>query len=165
VSLPLVAARKRTRRPVALTSHGLGARLLLQQRPGGKTPVASAHGNSVLTPGRALCTLGLVTVPLSAARSRSSRSASARGATKPQGKAPPLRGGPARRKSPTPTRPQLRGSWGTRPPTKTLRVSSISPTSSPRVTSAARSCTSCTAAARNLSPSGTSKPSAERSFR
>jgi hypothetical protein len=113
----------------------------LRQRPGARTPVASARGNSAPTPGRALSILELATMRLSAARSRSSRSASARGVTKPPGTAPPLRGGLARRRSPTPTQPQRRGNWGIKPPTKTLRVSSTSPTPSPVVTSVARSCT------------------------
>jgi hypothetical protein len=38
VSLPLAAARRRTRRAVALTSHGSGVRPLPQQRPGARTP-------------------------------------------------------------------------------------------------------------------------------
>jgi hypothetical protein len=79
---------------------------------------------AVTTGGRALFTLGLATAPPSAARSKNSRSALARGVTRPQGKAPPLHGGPARRRSPTPIRPPRRGSWGTKPPTKTSRVSS-----------------------------------------
>jgi hypothetical protein len=165
VSLPLAAARKRTRRTVALTSHGLGVRPSLLRRPGARTPEASAHGNSAPTLGRALFILGLATAPPSTARFRSSQSASARGVTKPQGKAPSLHGGPARRRPPLPTRPRRRGSWGTKPPTKTSRVSSTSPTPSPVVTSTARSCTSCTVAVRSSSPGGTSRPYAERSSR
>jgi hypothetical protein len=122
---PSVAApgsgKKRARRTVALTSHGLGVRPLLLQLPGARTPESSAHGNSAPTPGRALFILGLATAPPTAAKSRSSRSASARGVTKPQGKAPPLRGGLARRRPPMPTRPRRRGSWGTKPPTRTSR--------------------------------------------
>jgi hypothetical protein len=38
VLLPPAAARKRTKRHVALTSHGLGARPLLRQPPGGQNP-------------------------------------------------------------------------------------------------------------------------------
>jgi hypothetical protein len=99
VSLPLAVARKRTRRTVASISRELGARSLQQQRSGARTPVASAHDNSAPTPGRAQFILGLATVPLSAARSRSSRSALAKGMTKPLGKAPPPPPPPARRLS------------------------------------------------------------------
>jgi hypothetical protein len=165
VLLPLAAARKGTRRTVALTSHGSGVRPLLLRRLGARTPEASAHVNSAPTPGRALSTLGLATAPPSSARSRSSRSALARGVTKALGKPPPLRGGPARRKPLMPTQPQRRGSWGIKPQTKTSRVSSTRLTPSPVVTSAARSCTSCTAAVRSSSPGGTSRPFAERSSR
>jgi hypothetical protein len=89
VSLPLAATRRRTRRAVALTSHGSGVWLLLRQRPGARIPAASAHGNSAPTPGRALFILWLATAPPSAARAKNSRSTSARGVTKLQGKALP----------------------------------------------------------------------------
>jgi hypothetical protein len=54
---------------------------------------------------------------------------------------------------------------GYKPPTKTSRVSSTSPTPSPMVTSTARSCTSCMAAVRSSSPIGMSRPFAGRSSR
>jgi hypothetical protein len=115
VSLPLAAARKRIRRTVASTSHRSGVRPLLLRRPGAKTPEASTHDNSAPTPGRALSILGHATAPPNAARSRSSWSALARGATKPPGKALPLRDGPARRKPPMPMQPRQSGSWVSNP--------------------------------------------------
>jgi hypothetical protein len=164
-SLPPAAARRRSRRPVASTSHGLGVRPLQLRRLGARTPVASARDSSAPTPGRALFIRGLATAPPSAARSRSSRSASARGETKPPRKAPPHRASPVRRKPPKPTQLRRRGSWGIKPPTKTSRDSSSSSILSPAGMSAARSCTLCTVAVRSSSPGETSRPFAGRPSR
>jgi hypothetical protein len=109
MSGPSVAApgsgKKKNKKNRGFDKSRIGSPAVAVATTGGQTPEASAHDNSAPTPGRALFILGLATAPPSAARSRSSRSALARGATKPQGKAPPLRGGPARRKPPMPMQP------------------------------------------------------------
>jgi hypothetical protein len=106
---PSVAApgsgKKKNKKNSGFDKSRIGGPAVAAATTGGRTPEASTHGNSAPTPGHALFILGLATAPPSAARSRSSQSASARGVIKPQGKAPPLRGGPARRRPLKPMRP------------------------------------------------------------
>jgi hypothetical protein len=84
--------KKKNKKNRGFDKSWIGGPVAAATAAGARTPAASAHVNSAPTPGHALFILGLATVPLSAARSRSSRSALARDATKPPGKAPPLHG-------------------------------------------------------------------------
>jgi hypothetical protein len=147
-------------RTAAQTSRTLELRSLQRQLLGARTRAASVRTSSAATLGHALFILGPATAPLNAARSRNSWSMSARGANRPLRMTPLRRGGPAWRRPPTPMLLRRKRSWGTKPQRRTLRASSTSPTPSPGVTSAARSCTSCTTAARSSSPEETSRPSA-----
>jgi hypothetical protein len=61
--LPLVAARRRTRRIAAQTSRRLELRTLQRQRPGARTRAANVRTSSVATLGHALFILEPVTVP------------------------------------------------------------------------------------------------------
>jgi hypothetical protein len=142
---PSVAApgsgKKKNKKTRGFDKSRIGGPAVAAATTGGQNPRGKRPRQQRTDPRSCPFILGLATAPPSAARSRILRSASVRGATKPQGKAPPPRGGPARRRSPTPMQPPQRGSWGIKPPTKTSRVSSTSLTPSLVETSAARSCT------------------------
>jgi hypothetical protein len=69
LSLPLAAARRRTRRIAAQTSYRPELRSLQRQRPGARTRVANLRASSVATLGRALFILEPNTAPPNAMRS------------------------------------------------------------------------------------------------
>jgi hypothetical protein len=69
VSLPLAAARRRTRRIAEQTSCRLELQSLQWQRPGARTRMAKVRASSVVTLGHALFILEPVTAPPNVARS------------------------------------------------------------------------------------------------
>ena len=110
-----VAKRRRTRTAVVK-----GRKLVprsLQQRLGARTRAANSRNHKVATVAHALSTQMSTTVPLTAARSRSSRSASADDVSRAPRMAllHLLASGLARRWPPAATRLPPRRSWGTNP--------------------------------------------------
>src|SRR6185437_14692358 len=117
-----VARRRRTRTGVAGSRNPAVHLLqqqhqLLRQRLGARMHMANALARKVAAEVHAQCIPPLATAPLTAARSRSSRSGSAGGVSSPPKTAHPLlASGPARRRPPTAGPPPGRRSWGTNPP-------------------------------------------------
>jgi hypothetical protein len=110
---PRVVARRRRR-----TATMIGRSLVLrspQLRLGAGRNAASAPGNREVTVGHALSTPTLAIAPQSAGRSRSSRSASPSGTSRPPGMARHLVAGLARRRSTKVTWPRANGTSGIRP--------------------------------------------------
>jgi hypothetical protein len=139
VSSPRTAKRKRRR-----TAATRGRRLLLrssQLRLGARTSATSAHGRREATAAHALCTPIVATTPWSAARSSSSRSVPASGASRLPRMAPHLVAGLARRGSTTAMWPWENGTFGISPPSKSSRTSSLETLTPVMITTAARSCT------------------------
>jgi len=120
---PRAVARKRRTRTGVAGSHipavqSLQQRhQLLQQQLGARMRMASARARKVATEVHAQFIPPLATAPLTAARSRNSRSGSAGGASRPPRTAHPhLVSGLAMRKPPTVRPLPGRRSWGTNPP-------------------------------------------------
>ena len=110
-----VPKRRRTRTAV-VKGHKLVPQSL-QQQLGAKMRAANARDHKVATVARALSTHMFATVLLTAARSRSSRSASANDVSRAPRMAllHLLASGLARRRPPVATRLPPRRSWGTNP--------------------------------------------------
>ena len=111
-----VVARKRRRRTGVAGSHKPAVRSL-QQRLGARMRMASVRARKVATEVHAQFIPPLAIAPLTAARSRSSRSGSVGGMSRPPRTAHHLlASGLARRKPPTVRPLPGRRSWGTNPP-------------------------------------------------
>jgi hypothetical protein len=109
--VPSLRTAKRRRRIAATKSR----RLLLrssQPRVGAETSATSAHSHRGATAAHALCTPIVIIAPWSAARSSSSQSASASGASSLPRTAPHLVAGLARKGSTTARWPQQNGTSG-----------------------------------------------------
>jgi hypothetical protein len=140
VPSPRAATRRRRRRTTATR----GRSLLLwssQLRLGAGTSAASAHGHREATVGHALCTPTVATAPQNAARSSSSRSASASGASRLPRMAHRLIADLARRRSTKVTRPRENGTSGISHLRGFSRTSSLETLTPVTTTIAARSCT------------------------
>jgi hypothetical protein len=153
VPSPRTAKRKR-RRTAAMRGRSLLLRSL-QLRLGAGTSATSAHDHREATVAHALCTPTVATLPGSAMRSSSSRSASASGVSRLPRLAPHLDVGVARRGSTMVMWPRENGTSGISPPSRSSRTSSLETPTPVKITTAARSCTCCTVEARNSPPTGT----------
>jgi type IV secretory pathway VirB10-like protein len=139
-----MASPKTTKRRRRRTAATRGRRLMLrssqlQLRAG--TSATSAHDHKEATTARALCTPTVATAPRSVARSSSSRSASASGASRLPRMAPHLVAGLARRGSTTEKWPRENGTSGISPPSRSSRTSSLETPTPVMIPTAARSCT------------------------
>jgi hypothetical protein len=137
---PPRAATGRRRRTAVTIGHSL-----LLQSPqlwlGGRTSVASAHGNREVTVGHALSIPTVATAPQSAETSSSSRSTSASGASRPPKMAHRLVTDLARRRSTKVTRLRENGTSSISPLSKFSRMSSLETLTSVTTTTATKSCT------------------------
>jgi hypothetical protein len=150
---PRAVARRRR-----ITAVTIGRNLVLQSlqlRLGAGTIATSAHGNRKVTVGHALSIPTVATAPWNAGRSRSSRNASASGASRPPRMARRLIVDLARRRSTKAIWLRENGTSGIRLPSKFSKKSSLETPTPVMTTTAARSYTLCMADAGSSPPIGT----------
>jgi hypothetical protein len=157
-------ARRRRRRTAAMRSRSLSPRLS-QSRLGAGASAISAPGHREAAAARAQCIPTLDTAPRNVVRSSSLRNALASDASSRPRTAPRPDAGLVRRGSMTTKWPRESESSGINHPRGTSRTSSLEIPTLGMTTTAARSCTSCTARAGNSPLIGTSSPCAVRSCR
>src|SRR6185369_11569863 len=151
--LPLRAVARRRRRRTGVAGSRILAdqslqrqrqqrRQLRRQQLGARMHTANALARKVEAEVHAQCIPPPATAPLTAARSKSSRSGSVGGVSSPLRTVHPLlASGPARRRPPTAGPRPGRRSWGINPPLESGRASTTTTALIPTTATAARSCT------------------------
>jgi hypothetical protein len=137
VPSPRTARRRRT---TTMRGHSLLLRSS-QLRQGAGTSGTSAHGRREATAAHALCTPIVATAPRSAARSSSSRSASANGVSRLPRMAPHPIAGLARRGSTMVMWSRENGTSGISPPSRSSKTSSMETPTPVMIKTATISCT------------------------